>query len=46
MTVTANGRSIRVRLIDWCACGGRHFIDLYWDAFNALGRPTRATVRW
>lgn len=37
---------IRVRLIDWCACGGAHFIDLYHDAWIALGSPRRATVRW
>ena len=47
VTVSAsNGRSIQVKLIDWCACGGDHFIDLYHDAFVALGAPRRATVRW
>jgi len=37
---------IRVTLIDWCACGGDHFLDLYHDAWDALGRPRRATVSW
>ena len=46
MTVWANGRHLRVKLVDFCACGGSHFIDLYWDAFNALGRPSRAKVTW
>jgi len=46
VTVTANGRSIEVTLIDWCACRSPHFLDLYWDAFEALGRPRTAIVRW
>lgn len=47
VSVTANGRTIRVRLIDFCACGsGGHFLDLYHDAFVALGSPRHATVRW
>ena len=46
VNVHANGRILRVRLIDWCACGGSHFLDLYWDAFKALGRPSHARVTW
>jgi len=47
VTVTANGKSIRVKLIDFCACGTNdHFLDLYWDAFHALGSPRRAVVTW
>jgi hypothetical protein len=46
VTVTANGRSIKVTLIDFCECSGAHFLDLYWDAFKALGRPSRAIVYW
>jgi hypothetical protein len=47
VSVTAHGRTIRVKLIDWCAChGGDRLIDLYYDAFKALGTPSRVTVRW
>jgi len=46
VTVSANGRSVRVTLVDWCACGGSHFIDLYHDAWVRLGSPSRATVSW
>ncbi len=27
---------VRVKLIDWCACGGARVIDLYGDAFKRL----------
>lgn len=37
---------IRVQLIDWCACSAPHFIDLYHDAWEALGGPSWATVNW
>ena len=46
VSVTANGRTIQVKLIDWCFCGGDHFIDLYYDAFKALGMPSSAKVAW
>ena len=47
VTVTApSGKSVQVKLIDFCACGGSHFIDLYYDAFKLLGSPSRATVTW
>jgi hypothetical protein len=37
---------LRVRLVDWCACAPPHFLDLYWDAWNALGQPRQVTVTW
>lgn len=40
---------VAVRLIDWCACGGDHVIDLYWDAFAFLADRASvnpATVSW
>jgi hypothetical protein len=48
--VCAGSDCIRVRLIDWCACGGNHIIDLYSDAFRQLA-PLSAggihvTVSW
>jgi rare lipoprotein A (peptidoglycan hydrolase) len=48
--VCGGGRCINVKLVDWCACGGNHIIDLYSDAFRRLA-PTstgalRVTVRW
>ena len=47
VTVTApSGKSVQVKLIDWCACGGSHFIDLYYDAFKLLGSPSSAKVTW
>lgn len=37
-TVHVCGRTgcVNVVLADWCACGGGHTIDLYWDAFNIV----------
>ena len=48
--VCSGGSCISVRLIDWCACGGGHIIDLYSDAFRRLA-PLSAggihvTVSW
>ena len=34
--VCGGGRCIVVTLIDWCACGNGHIIDLYSDAFQRL----------
>ena len=34
--VCGGGRCIIVTLIDWCACGNGHIIDLYSDAFQRL----------
>ena len=50
VTVSSGGRSVKVRLVDWCQCYGRRVIDLYSDAFRQLA-PTsagviRVTVSW
>ena len=42
--VTSAGRTIVVRLIDTCACGGNHVIDLYWIAFRTLSSPRSVQV--
>jgi rare lipoprotein A (peptidoglycan hydrolase) len=39
VTVTANGRSVRLKLADWCACPGGRVIDLYASVVRALGLP-------
>ncbi|MEP6638461.1 MAG: hypothetical protein ABJC39_03860 [Chloroflexota bacterium] len=47
--VCGGGRCVNVKLIDWCACGGSHIIDLYSDAFRQLAPGAgglRVTVRW
>jgi rare lipoprotein A (peptidoglycan hydrolase) len=48
--VCGGGRCIVVTLIDWCACGGNHIIDLYSDAFRRLAPSSTGalpvTVRW
>lgn len=48
--VCGGGHCIYVKLIDWCACGGSHIIDLYSDAFRQLAPlnagALRVTVRW
>lgn len=56
VTVSGNGHSVRIKLIDWCACGGSHVIDLFASAMSQFvghdrnGRPLRggfpATIRW
>lgn len=50
VTVTsASGDTVRVKLADWCACGGGHVIDLYGDPFWALeakGKVNPVTVSW
>ena len=43
--VCAGTDCIWVRLIDWCACGGSHVIDLYSDAFKRLGPLNAGTLR-
>jgi rare lipoprotein A (peptidoglycan hydrolase) len=35
--VSSGGRSVRVQLVDWCACGGGRVIDLYASSVRALG---------
>jgi rare lipoprotein A (peptidoglycan hydrolase) len=48
--VCGGGRCVNVKLIDWCACGGNHIIDLYSDAFRRLAPLSSGalpvTVRW
>jgi rare lipoprotein A (peptidoglycan hydrolase) len=48
--VCGSGSCVNVRLIDWCACGGPHIIDLYSDAFQRLAPlnagAVRVTVSW
>ena len=48
VTVTANGRLIEVKLIDWCACGPRHglptLLDLSDETVAALGLDQRRGV--
>ena len=48
--VCGNGQCVNVTLIDWCACGGNHIIDLYSDAFVHLAPlsagAVRVTVTW
>ena len=49
VSVTANGHTVRVRLVDWCACGPRHgrptLLDLSRDAFAALTDPSVGVLR-
>jgi hypothetical protein len=48
--VCGSGSCINVRLVDWCACGGSHIIDLFGDAFQRLAPlnagAVRVTVSW
>ena len=48
--VCGSGACILVKLIDWCACGGSHVIDLYSDAFRRLAPlssgAVKVTVSW
>jgi rare lipoprotein A (peptidoglycan hydrolase) len=48
--VCSGGDCIVVKLIDWCACGGSHVIDLYSDAFRRLAPLSsgalKVTVSW
>ena len=48
--VCGGGNCIVVKLIDWCACGGSHVIDLYSDAFRRLAPlntgALKVTVSW
>ncbi len=50
VNVTAHGRTIRVKLTDWCACGHGRVIDLDRASFAALAPPSvgvlRVTVSW
>ena len=44
VTVRANGRSVNVQLVDWCACP-RRVVDLYRAAFARLADPSRGVLR-
>jgi len=48
--VCGSGSCVNVQLVDWCACGGSHIIDLYSDAFQRLAPlnagAVQVTVRW
>lgn len=43
-TVWVNG--VAVKLIDWCACGGNHVIDVYHSTWVRIPHPSRVTIRW
>ncbi len=43
VVVRSGGRSVRVTLVDWCACPGR-VIDLFADAFSRLAPLSRGLV--
>ena len=43
--VCGGGGCIVVTLIDWCACGGSHVIDLYSDAFQRLAPLSSGAVQ-
>lgn len=45
VTVSAGGRSIRVRLTDWCGCYGSRLLDLSDEAFAGLAALSRGLVR-
>ena len=38
-------RCVEVKLVDWCACGGDHVIDLFWDAFHYLNPRATGGIR-
>lgn len=48
--VCDSNNCITVKLVDWCGCPGSRIIDLYGDAFEALGNlgqgVMRVTVSW
>jgi hypothetical protein len=35
-----------VILIDWCACGGDHVIDVYHDTWVTIPHPSKAVITW
>lgn len=37
---------VPVRLIDWCACGGDHVIDVYHATWVKIPHPNAVVVRW
>jgi hypothetical protein len=42
--VFVNG--VRVRLIDWCACGGDHVIDVYHSTWTSIPNQSHVTITW
>lgn len=43
-TVYVNG--VPVKLIDWCACGGGHVIDVYHATWVTIPNQSSVTIRW
>jgi hypothetical protein len=43
-TVYVNG--VRVKLIDWCFCGGNHVIDVYHSTWVKIPHQSHVTIRW
>jgi hypothetical protein len=37
---------VAVTLIDWCACGGNHVIDVYHSTWVLIPDREWVTVRW
>jgi len=44
LRVSSGGRSVRVTVVDICACSGRRVIDLSRIAFSALSDPARGLI--
>lgn len=44
VAVTAGGRRVVVRLVDWCSCPGGRVIDLFAVAFRRLAPTSRGIV--
>jgi hypothetical protein len=44
LRVTSGGRSVRVTVVDVCACGGRRIIDLSRLAFSRLADPSVGVI--
>jgi rare lipoprotein A (RlpA)-like double-psi beta-barrel protein len=44
LRVSSGGRSVRVTVVDICACSGRRIIDLSRIAFSALADPARGLI--
>lgn len=44
VTVSSGGRSVRVKLVDWCGHPSR-VIDLYWEPMRRLGGTGLLNVR-
>jgi len=44
VTVSYQGRSIQVKLVDWCGCKGSRIIDLQPEAFAALAPLSRGVL--